>query len=369
MEKKTIRKMALTLALMKLLSFGPVKAEDAQAYYYIKDGKLVTTYSFEELISNGTTYVDPDTTVSFFNNRNLLSDQYGGNQMDFINNFDDLIKDPLIWEEMQKHYPVSEFASEECAMDFYREYFRLLAECGCGYVATADKIFHAYEGQEDKFLATFGYPMYVVDEEGRIDFNYEIFTLGFFNYSVLYPKYSEKAKVKIKKSLAKTLAEIELKRYENSPEYHIVLPTRPTPEQLEEAFAKKRKAQKKYDELYEKWRTAEDNYLDLSLALEAEYGHLKQYMKTFGVNIEVKYVSNARRKYNPGDILASEDFTLYNQNFSGTFTYADRNIGAHYFYVVGYDEEGRLVVSSWGNKYVFDDTEADWVSKIVLKIK
>ena len=34
-----------------------------------------------------------------------------------------LLKDPLIWEEMQKYFPVSDFSSEDVARDFYELYF------------------------------------------------------------------------------------------------------------------------------------------------------------------------------------------------------------------------------------------------------
>jgi len=38
-------------------------------------------------------------------------------------------------------------------------------------------------------------------------------------------------------------------------------------------------------------------------------------------------------------------------------------------YFLGYNEEGQLVVSSWGEKYIFDATNAEWVSKLTFEIK
>ena len=88
---------------------------------------------------------------SLYQNENLLSDQYGGDQRDFTENFPDLIHDPLIWEEMQKYYPVSDFSSEEAAMDFYDAYFRILTKCGCGYIAAVNRIFQLFEKNPERF--------------------------------------------------------------------------------------------------------------------------------------------------------------------------------------------------------------------------
>ena len=33
--------------------------------------------------------------------------------------------------------------------------------------------------------------------------------------------------------------------------------------------------------------------------------------------------------------------------------------GLHYMYVIGYDEEGRMIVSTWGGKYIINFNQAN----------
>ena len=121
--------------------------------------------------------------ISPFDEENLEFDQYGGNHCKFLDNFDELIKDPIIWAEMQKYFPVESFASEEEAMEFYRQYFSTVASTGCGYTGMSNLVFKQYIGREEEFEKKFGYPMYTVKEEtGEVDFNYEYVNLEYFNY-------------------------------------------------------------------------------------------------------------------------------------------------------------------------------------------
>ena len=45
-----------------------------------------------------------------------------------------------------------------------------------------NSLFVEYEGKEKEFLDKFGFPMYNINEEGDIDFNYEYLILDFFSY-------------------------------------------------------------------------------------------------------------------------------------------------------------------------------------------
>ena len=80
-------------------------------------------------------------------------------------------------------------------------------------------MFQEFDGKEKEFEETFGYPMYTIDEEGAIHYNYYVFILEFFNFSVLYPNHSSKKINAIRSMFDKTLAYLELERYKNSDEY------------------------------------------------------------------------------------------------------------------------------------------------------
>ena len=226
MQKKKIRKMALVLALSRILAGSMVtmaKANSNRRSYYVLDsnGSVVVVNDIDAITSFGRTIVDDYDSVSIFNKNNTYSKQYGADQSALYGEFSTIINNPYIWNSLQKCFPEEEFPSHEVAMLFYKLYFSTIKRCGCGYAIIADSVFNFLKGKEKEFEETFGYPMYTIDSDGAIDFNYEYFILEFFNYSVLYPNYSEEKKEKIKNMYAKTLAEYELKMFLKSDEYNI----------------------------------------------------------------------------------------------------------------------------------------------------
>lgn len=368
MQKNNIKRIALILALMKLLStVGEVKAEETT---YNIEGTLITAEDVQELKSYIYSTFELE-SAPIYDEENILSGQYGGDQRVFKENFKNLINEPLIWKEMQRHFPVSRFDSEEAAMDFYEVYFRLITDFGCGYVAATNRIFQAFEDRPKDFERIFGYPMYVIREDGSIDYNFEVFTVAFFNFSVLYPNYSENKKEMIKDSLAKTLAELRFLKYSTSEEYLKTrrVDHRPTPEELEDLFKKNRAAERKYEKLLEAYSNAKDDPIDFTLELTEKFGYLKEFLKTYGVKISVKYYPYVFGKYQKGDIIASKDYKLYKMDYSGTVSKSDGNGGEHYMCFVGYDEYGNVLVSSGGERYILDTSNATYTRKVVIKIK
>ena len=136
MKSKRLKKMALTLALFQLLSHNAnLKAENStiKDSVEIKSEVSLTSNKWQALRDNiYVNYSDPDNPVykrydlitgklkdiSIFDDENNNILQYGGNQTDFKYKFQELIKDKLIWEELQKYYPLELFDSEEEAYFF-----------------------------------------------------------------------------------------------------------------------------------------------------------------------------------------------------------------------------------------------------------
>ena len=78
--------------------------------------KLVLTMALINLLQ-GSSLADDDISY-IFNKNNIATKQYGGNQFDFEGKYSSLIQDSLIYEELQKYYPIEKFNSYEEA-DFF----------------------------------------------------------------------------------------------------------------------------------------------------------------------------------------------------------------------------------------------------------
>ena len=345
-----IKNLAMTIALLQALSLSLKKDnkdfDDRPVTFYLdsnicqgysSDGKIIYRRYDEE------TYEYKP--ISIFDEENRKSFQYGGDQETFVNNFEKLIKDERIWNEMQKYFPVSSFGSYDKAMFFYKRYFEFIFDSGCGYVAAVDRIFKEFEGREEEFEQVFGYPMYTVDDVGNIDFNYEILSLEFFNYSVI-----EKRGLKryVYRALEKDLNEYDLTEYKK--------------ELLEEHSSLNEEYWNKWKELREKWENSENLDVCFGVILDNVFGYISPFLKEHNIKEKTKFYRNSKREYNVDDIVASENFTLCNEYFSG------RGINPHYMYVTDVLEDGQVVVSSCGDKYFLDESESTWSSKLVLNL-
>ena len=113
--------------------------------------------------------------LSIFGDNNIQTDQYGGDQMYFSEYSQELLQDPIILDMLRDTYP-------DVSMEDYELYLNSLCSVGCGYVAFINMVFQYFEGREEEFESTFGFPMYEVDEHGNVDYNYEYLILDLFNY-------------------------------------------------------------------------------------------------------------------------------------------------------------------------------------------
>ena len=313
--------------------------------------------------------VNPETgeqeIISIFDDLNISSKQYGASQNDFQDHFEELIKDPIIWEEVQKYYPVSDFYNEDVALYFYKLYFGKIYECGCGHAAAADYVFHLFEGREEEFYNHFGYSMYIY-RNGKIDFNYEVFMLKFFNYSILECNRQDL----VKKSIMKEFYEYQMLYLRKNSDYMKDFPSNKrewTTEDWDRYKIIYKEREKEYERIKEKYEKLEYNDLNLGIPLEDSFGHLSNYLSHFGVNVSTNYKYNTN-SYNVDDIIAPDNFVLYNVNSSGTIT-SKEDVDLHYVYVTGIDENGNVIVSSWGEKYYLDYSTSQYIGQILLKAK
>ena len=330
--------------------------------YYDRDGSLYGKY-----YSNNHLFVDYSgqeisykrwnidkksfSPISIFDDENEFEmNQYGASQMAFKDSFDNLIKDPLIWEEMQKYYPIDSFESEDAAMEFYEEYFKTITNNGCGYAAAADLVFKSFEGKEKEFEEIFGYPMYTVSYTGMIDFNYELFELGQFNYN----NHLDNRKLLIGSDLDKYN-----KMHEEISElcdiYNATSPLR---------VIKRYIIDSKYMKLYKEISDFDDIYKHPGAdpGENGKVGHLDEYLKTFGIDTSFIHIESNDKLENlttiENGIISSSGFDLLNMD---GFIF-EKDGGSHYMFITGKTETGDLIVSSWGQEFILKLDNSNYVN-------
>ena len=310
-----------------------------------------------------------DLNILIFDDRNDETYQYGANQNTFELDFDNLIKEPLVYQKLQDYYPEKGFSSKEEAMVFYRKLFSLIREYGCGYTSAADYIFRYFEGREEEFENIFGYPMYYKDEKGNINFNYELFVIDFFNYYSL--KKNNMTTENMKSYLLSDYYEKEFLEYASSEEYNRKMP-KDFEKWSEEDWVKwyefdnMRKA--KWQDLYIKYNSCVHKNINFAIPLENRFGEIESFLSLYGLDIDVEYYPYYE-ECNIDDIIVSDNFTLYKETKKGLRYMFRKNLKSHYMYVCGFTSDGRIIVSTWGEKYILDNSHSKYDSKLVLKIK
>ena len=215
---------------------------------------------------------------------------------------------------MEKVAPRGEFSSDEEQFRFKQKYADFLTY-SCGYISASNGIFSNYIGREDEFQETFGFPMYTINSvTGIVDYNYEKLELQFFNYVN-----GDKIKDIIK-----------------SDDY---------------VFANGRVEDTKGNVIY----------------LGYDMKDYENFLKDRGVNCQTQTIpivtnrtnqnekginKELRRAYLDNDciILTAGGYDLYDEN--GNLFYEGG--GGHSMQLVGFTDDGKPIVSSWGRKFVAD---------------
>ncbi len=115
--------------------------------------------------------------IDIFGEYNVGNGQYGGNQRDF-QKANVLLHDENILRVLDKYF---DLGSTEEIVDFFNK----VDQTACGYTALTNLVFKEFEGKEDAFYKTFGFPMYnfTNSKDGaKVDFNYEPIILDLYCY-------------------------------------------------------------------------------------------------------------------------------------------------------------------------------------------
>lgn len=350
--RKITKKISLFLAVFQLFSLSSSAEEDT--FVLIKE-----PYKYQRLDNKTNEYK----TISIFDYENIKSSQYGANQLAFKNNFDVLINNSDIWKEVQSVFPLETFDSIDEAMFFYQKYFEIIYDNGCGYAAAANYVFRLFEGKEEEFYKIFGYPMYTI-RDNSIDFNYEVFMLKFFNYSIEITN----KKDKIFKSFARDFYEFKLFNYLRTIEKE----------------KRQRKSIKLTDEEWKKQKQEEieeENTLrqlkmilnntqneknDFSIRSDASFAYIYNFLgDNYGIIIDV-HLKNDMDEPHVDEIIASSGFTLTKLNPDGSIG-KTQEIDDHYTYITELNDN-QIIVSSWGKMYILDNKNAVINERIQFKL-
>ena len=266
--------------------------------------------------------------LDIFGEYNLSTRQYGGSQMDLSKcvslNSDGtyIFTDKYIYNILKKYFPD---ASDH---DYYT-YLQIIEHSACLYTACINSLFKQYEGKEEEFYETFGFPMYEVNSNGYIDYNYEKLIVEYYSY------------VESKLNLQVKDIDVASTKVESGTSYSLAL----------------------FSEFLSQYNVNVDsggNQYLINAAYNINcFSSLLTALNPFGdlnESLKLTYLSTSNDT-NAHMILSASNYNLYSvdNNKKGKFT--GTGIGGHAMYVIGITDDGYLKVSSWGNEYAIDLSE------------
>ena len=105
-------------------------------------------------------------SLNIFGDYNIDSSQYGSNQM----HVEYAYNDDNVMNMISKYYPTATMEEKTALLS-------KITNKGCGYAAITNLIFKEFEGNENSFYETYGFPMYdvrkITEDIYYIDYNYE----------------------------------------------------------------------------------------------------------------------------------------------------------------------------------------------------
>ena len=271
-------------------------------------------------------------SLKIFGDNNIKTEQYGGNQGVFGGeNANELLQDPIILDMLRSAYP-------DASMEDYQYYLNAFCSVGCGYIAFVNMIFKYYEGREEDFERAFGFPMYSVDKNGNVDYNYEYLALELCNYVWCNSGY--------------------------------------TIQELYGDIGKDAKDGALSKEEMEKVMHGTHTWESIG---NGSYDHLMTYFVMQGIDIQMNFYNvnsfknesgnfspeifldfiKQQLEHNNSIIVSAKDFDLH--SIDGNLSASD--VGPHAMSVVGVTDNG-IIVSSWGKQYLIKTEELENIYQV-----
>lgn len=352
---------------------GIVKQDNNKEKYKLPES--VKEEEIELLLSNCFEVNLPDGST-IYNHDNIEHKQFGGNQGALYEDLESFLEDPNIIEICNKYFD-TQISSADLELLFYR-----MNSVGCGYVAAINVLMEQYlmYYDENDFYNTFGFYPYTLKRDPTTlkvykDFNYEYLFLDFFLY---YAK-NEKGFSSIEEILGNTEEE---KKWRNNHSGDAALD--------EEDFERTGMIGTQLDivgQVMQRYLNEKGISISSTNRIEAKPGTLarikvEEKLSEMGMSIpseetklyiDIENIDSEiiQEIINSGQeiIISMKDFTLYySYDLDGNGVLDDiyrSDVGPHGMSVVGTTDDGKLIVSSWGQCYLVD-LEKDNLSNIEI---
>ena len=343
------------------------------------DGENIKVFSQNE---NG---IYEEVPVSIYGEYTKENWQYGGDQGS-INNTLTWLEDDTMLDILETYFP-------DATKEDYELYLTAISNVGCAYTAFINMVFKNFEGREEEFEKTFGFPMYTVNSKkgvfyGDIDFNYEYLIVDLVSYYWSVIKDNNYTIQDLYGDIGTGESNNSRKHFDGELDGMY----------LQEGFEwleEKYKLKLQYDILPRAREIEYDPSWDPNMP-EEEKSHDQKYWESqyqyFLEHIKERKERDPDYKLSCNGFIFTEDFkgsfterlhiydyeemikkcqALYpgkriNVTISGDFVYYDRNgtkresnLGPHASTVTGVTEDGDLIISTWGQEYILKKDEAD----------
>lgn len=264
-----------------------------------KDGNFNYAYHMEE---DGSL-----TNIDIYGSYTKVNGQFGGNQTDLERNSWALLENDALMAELEKSFPGTTWCEKA-------SYLQEISHSACGFTGEVNSIFSKYVGHEKEFKEKFGYDMYKIDCNGNLDFNYENMIVGYYDYYLTKKNGNNIYNAKANADGFYPDATQEFSNY------------------LSENYG--------INSYAENYLTDEDreNGEDIS----------RIYTKDDILNVYHSYEEQGKDNI----MIGSWGYHLRDYD-TGATTYYSRDGDGHAMTVIG-EENGNLIVTSWGEKYILD---------------
>lgn len=229
---------------------------------------------------------------------------------------------------------------------------------GCGYIASVNNIFVEFEGQEAEFERIFGFPMY--DNEGKANYDKLIVDL--------YANTDDRYYLDEKQGATAIVNDVILD-YLNGRESEFRERYGCDPLKPDGKTINMEARQKILDEYRGQTVVTKemDGTTDYSLT-----NRLEHYLDSKGLSFETE---SRRSDMTAGEInqymdagknvnIAVDGSTLYNENGKAIH----KDVGDHWMTITGVTDDGRYIVSSWGERYYLNPAELTDPSYLITDI-
>nr|WP_300167675.1 hypothetical protein [uncultured Flavonifractor sp.] len=240
---------------------------------------------------------------------------------------------------------------------------------GCGYIGAVNAIFAQYKGSAKEFEQTFGFPM--LDEDGNYNYNYMFIDL----YCTTDNKYYLGEPQGVTALVIEKLCAYETRMAEFKEKYGCVLGTYDADGNLQISEEARLAMINEINSSYDANEVVTFDKSRDGLTVFAQENHIRAYLEEKGINpdhLSYSVVSSVNSNQIQSDINSGK--TAQVLLLSGTEMHHENGgsqslSGGHYVTITDVTEDGKYIVSSWGEKYYIDPKQAKIATYQTIDIK